>query len=1495
MSGNTYHHILHRSVPLICQALITSPEDETVWLEGLRLMSSPKLRPALASTSSIWLPLLLKGLEVTKPRTVTREALKLLYEAAGTLDVMKSCLVKPLRTLSKERDASEMEEFAKVLERLDINIRRGNKENRSKSALDEGKNVAPDKPTESQQQHPLLGEILAHNLPPKPRSVQHAWSQTLFVSAHDSPAVWLHNLYQATLEASNVPELVITSRLGQLIHNELFHTAFLKCYQQVEEDAAFMSAVDKKLVSLLSDANLSEDVVVAILNLLAFCSKEKVNFSPSLQEAAKTCALKNFQGALNQPLPGIILWYMEQNAEAFPTQENVSNLVEANIRVGSAGYDAAWSSLLWLENDWKVEPEPMWITSLSHWQRALDAQNKIDQRQKITMYSSFNIQMICYHALGDFQKGYKLAQEYFEGLDDNERRNTAHWATAAAWHMGDFDTMADYLAFHPKGTSKSLYKAIIDVHNEQYASAFHHINKAQSLSYDELQAQLGIGPQVALKSLAKTEFLVELQEAIQYKSQPELRENILNTWKTRFKRSHADANSWLKRLEIWTLACPPSTYELQSCFLNTAKLCESTGMHEVAQTIIKRITPKATPPGCKVEYTKLRFEWKEAYQKQDREEMEKVLQHLHDHTDRYMKHLNINKDELEATGLGLQPLASTNEHDSSEKKSLSRRFYRLGEWTAAIQDSDWIQDKQSTVLTYTSLASKLDPVWHTAAFSLAERSITLFEKNGFSRSDSVAVGSYIVPALRAGLFQAARTKESPEYVIKALLRLVTLWFRFGENHAVLVEVENQLNLTDIEPWLSAIPQLIARLGTPHKDLQFTLISLLKTISSHYPHAVIWPLLTATQTKKVEHQTAARVIMDFICSMPDGTRLVNQAELVGKELIRTSISWIEKWKSLIDRYVYISDLAEIRWQDVPLIWEEQMKKLKYPETPDEEYFVQQFGEQLQQVNKMLVRYGSTRQLSLVNNAYPQLSRLSGEFDAQLKQWTLPGVTLHLASVAPRLLGLRDCILTVPGKYDPHLKLDDQLFIDSFRPTLHVLSSNQLPRKLVIRSYLNDHTFLLKGKEDLRGHERIMQLFNLINTLLNHRSDAFSRNLHLLPYEVVPLSPSAGLVSWVPNTQQLQSIIQANRDKEKNHSLTNKERASLIGYDLDTYLTKLRNPKFDIWTEMSAYDKFPLSTKVQCLKTTLSYSNQSDLRDVLWQRSPDADIWIRRRTNFARTIGVASFVGYIIGLGDRHGSNILIDQLTWGVLHIDFGDLFNIAQERPFCPEKVPFRLTRMMTNAFELASRGGLETPGSRGSFKQASLITMDVLRYSRSTLLAMLETFLYDPLLSWNANQDIASEAVIRTAEYPNEEDQKFPHVQEGKFADDAKEQKTAKKLYPHKTETGRHVPTLVKPQSIVGHPVAEQNKSNVIDNMSGSLTATYLQTNSYMAKVSSTGMTNSKALQVLAQIERKLIGFNEHSEQPLTVKKQVQELIEDATDLRNLSQGYVWGWLPHW
>lgn len=52
---------------------------------------------------------------------------------------------------------------------------------------------------------------------------------------------------------------------------------------------------------------------------------------------------------------------------------------------------------------------------------------------------------------------------------------------------------------------------------------------------------------------------------------------------------------------------------------------------------------------------------------------------------------------------------------------------------------------------------------------------------------------------------------------------------------------------------------------------------------------------------------------------------------------------------------------------------------------------------------------------------------------------------------------------------------------------------------------------------------------------------------------------------------------------------------------------------------------------------------------------------------------------------------------------------------------------------------------------------------------------------------------------------------------------------------------------------------------------------------------------QVLTQIERKLAGYEGEATEPIEVQKQVQRLIEKATSLENLSQGYVLGWMPHW
>ena len=58
-----------------------------------------------------------------------------------------------------------------------------------------------------------------------------------------------------------------------------------------------------------------------------------------------------------------------------------------------------------------------------------------------------------------------------------------------------------------------------------------------------------------------------------------------------------------------------------------------------------------------------------------------------------------------------------------------------------------------------------------------------------------------------------------------------------------------------------------------------------------------------------------------------------------------------------------------------------------------------------------------------------------------------------------------------------------------------------------------------------------------------------------------------------------------------------------------------------------------------------------------------------------------------------------------------------------PEKVPFRLTRMLIKAMEVS--------GIEGNYRITCENTMRVLRASKDSLMAILEAFVYDPLISF--------------------------------------------------------------------------------------------------------------------------------------------------------------------
>ena len=78
---------------------------------------------------------------------------------------------------------------------------------------------------------------------------------------------------------------------------------------------------------------------------------------------------------------------------------------------------------------------------------------------------------------------------------------------------------------------------------------------------------------------------------------------------------------------------------------------------------------------------------------------------------------------------------------------------------------------------------------------------------------------------------------------------------------------------------------------------------------------------------------------------------------------------------------------------------------------------------------------------------------------------------------------------------------------------------------------DYQFALKGHEDLRQDERVMQLFNLVNGLLSVDTDCFKRRLHIPHFPVIPLAPNAGLSGWVKNSDTLHVLVRDYRESRK----------------------------------------------------------------------------------------------------------------------------------------------------------------------------------------------------------------------------------------------------------------------------------------------------------------------------------------------------------------------------
>lgn len=131
----------------------------------------------------------------------------------------------------------------------------------------------------------------------------------------------------------------------------------------------------------------------------------------------------------------------------------------------------------------------------------------------------------------------------------------------------------------------------------------------------------------------------------------------------------------------------------------------------------------------------------------------------------------------------------------------------------------------------------------------------------------------------------------------------------------------------------------------------------------------------------------------------------------------------------------------------------------------------------------------------------------------------------------------------------------------------------------------------------------------------------------------------------------------------------------------------------------------------------------------------------RINFLRNYCALAIGCYILGIGDRHLDNFLINSKTCEIFAIDFGFSFGQAFGN-MIPELVPFRLTPQIRNI--------ISPLGIKGIIRQTLVDIFAAFKNGKHKILDYCDVFVKEPLLDWTKNKFNKNKKKLMTATISN-------------------------------------------------------------------------------------------------------------------------------------------------
>ncbi|CAF2371594.1 unnamed protein product [Rotaria sp. Silwood2] len=424
-----------------------------------------------------------------------------------------------------------------------------------------------------------------------------------------------------------------------------------------------------------------------------------------------------------------------------------------------------------------------------------------------------------------------------------------------------------------------------------------------------------------------------------------------------------------------------------------------------------------------------------------------------------------------------------------------------------------------------------------------------------------------------------------------------------------------------------------------------------------------------QENVVAMQNSFRLIYNVLSET--NAHVVGQVKLFVHELRRVTVLWDELWLGTMaqlqeeisrrvdvlkdelhrlesmthltkeEKEFLIKEKQDVLFKSFITVLEAVSQITRSPaETPREQTFQKDYSKQIDAAIEQLKQPIT---LSNPHSCWLQLRQLYSMLHRTGKR----SGTIHaMSQISPKLAQIKHSAIPIPGE-------DGQFHtIHSVGQTVQVLPTKTRPKKLMfVGSNGHRYQYLLKGLEDLHLDERIMQLLSIINVMFNkiNRNEPWSYEAR--NYTVIPLASRSGLIQWVEGAtplfslykrwQQRQATAQTWKAQNENQEIT----LATVQKPNDVYYSKL-NAILKEKGKQPVEDRreIPMPILRQCIEELIRETPADLLSRELWCSCPSVGLWYKNVQNYSRSLAVTSMIGYMIGLGDRHLDNVLVDLKT-----------------------------------------------------------------------------------------------------------------------------------------------------------------------------------------------------------------------------------------------------------